>query len=111
MQQRRRTCELLRAPPPAWTRRRAAGAQAALQQAIQRGALFLARMAKARSYLEGRDYVTGGDVRAVFRDVCAHRVLLKENAGEITAEQVLDELLKKVENPDRSVLFPGTGKP
>ena len=75
-----------------------------------RGALFVDRTAKAKAYLEGRDYVTGGDVQAVFRDVCAHRVLLKENAGETTAERVLDELLQKVENPDRRSLFPGMGK-
>ena len=72
-----------------------------------RGALFIDRMAKAKAYLENRDYVTGGDVQAVFRDVCAHRVLLKENGRETTVEQVLDELLKKVENPDRRRLFPG----
>jgi MoxR-like ATPase len=76
-----------------------------------RGALFIDRAAKAKAYMEGRDYVTGGDVRAVFHDVCAHRVLLKENAGETTAEQVLDELLKETQNPDRRVLFPGIGKP
>ena len=75
-----------------------------------RGALFLDRMAKARAFLEGRDYVTGGDVRAVFQDVCAHRVLLKENVREAAVEQVLEELLKKVENPDRSRLFPGMKK-
>ncbi len=76
-----------------------------------RGALFIDRAAKAKAYMEGRDYVTGGDVRAVFHDVCAHRVLLKDNAGETTAEQVLDELLKETQNPDRRVLFPGIGKP
>ena len=65
-----------------------------------RGALFLNRMAKANAYLEGRDYVSGGDVQAVFRDVCAHRVLLKEGA-EQTVNDVLGELLKTVENPDR----------
>ena len=75
-----------------------------------RGALFIDRMAKARAYLEGRDYVTGGDVQAVFKDVCAHRVLLKESAKGVTAEQVLDELLKKVENPDHRRLFPGMKK-
>ena len=75
-----------------------------------RGALFLDRMAKARACLENRDYVTGGDVQAVFRDVCAHRILLKEDIRETTAEQVLDELLKKVENPDRRGLFPGLRK-
>ncbi len=72
-----------------------------------RGALFLDRMAKARAFLEGRDYVTGGDVQEVFADVCAHRVLLKENAREASVGQVLEELLKKTENPDRRALFSG----
>ena len=75
-----------------------------------RGALFINRMAKARAYLEGRDYVTGGDVQDVFTDVCAHRVLLKENVRESSVEQVLEELLKKVENPDRRGLFPGLNR-
>ena len=65
-----------------------------------RGALFLDRMAKARAFLDNRDYVTGADVQAVFKDVCAHRVLLKEAASGTTVEAVLDELLKTVETPD-----------
>ena len=65
-----------------------------------RGALFLDRMAKAHAWMDGRDYVTGNDVRAVFPDVSAHRILLKEKA-EKTAEDVLGDLLKTVENPDR----------
>ncbi len=72
-----------------------------------RGALFLDRMAKARAFLDGRDYVTGGDVQAVFMDVCAHRVLLKDKTAGITVTQVLEELLKKTENPDRRGLFSG----
>jgi MoxR-like ATPase len=64
-----------------------------------RGSLFLDRAAKARAWTEGRDYVTGPDVAAVFRDVCAHRLILKKESGE-TAERVLDELLKTVETPD-----------
>ena len=65
-----------------------------------RGALFLDKTAKAHAFMEGRDYVTGNDVQAVFRDVCAHRVLLKESANQ-TVEDVLNDLLKSVENPDR----------
>ena len=65
-----------------------------------RGALFLDRMAKAHAWMDGRDYVTGNDVQAVFRDVCAHRVLLKKSA-EKTVNDVLNDLLKTVENPDR----------
>ena len=75
-----------------------------------RGALFLDRMAKARAFLDGRDYVTGGDVQAVFMDVCAHRVLLKDKTAGITVTQVLEELLKKTENPDRRGLFSGMRK-
>ena len=72
-----------------------------------RGALFIDRMAKARAFMEERDYVTGGDVQAVFADVCAHRVLLKDGTDGVSVRQVLDELLKKTENPDRRGLFPG----
>lgn len=83
---------------------------AALRVGISpRGTLFLDRAAKARACLEGRDYVTGGDVQAVFCDVCAHRVLLTEEAqaAGITADQVLKELLKTVESPDRHSRFGG----
>ncbi|MBQ9299496.1 MAG: MoxR family ATPase [Clostridia bacterium] len=76
----------------------------ALQIGISpRGALFLDRAAKARACLEGRDYVTGTDVQAVFCDVCAHRVLLSEEAqaAGTGTEQVLRGLLKTVQSPDR----------
>ena len=65
-----------------------------------RGALFLDRMAKAKAYMDDRDYVTGSDVQAVFTDVCSHRVLLRETAGEQTVEAALNSLLKTVESPD-----------
>jgi MoxR-like ATPase len=68
-----------------------------------RGALFLDRMAKARAYLNDRDYVTGEDVRAVFHDVCAHRMILSQKArlSGTTVEQVVEDLLNSVEIPDR----------
>ena len=75
-----------------------------------RGALFIAGTAKARAYLENRDYVTGADVQAVFSDVCAHRVLLKEGGENASVNRVLDELLKKVETPDHHSRFPGIRK-
>ncbi len=67
-----------------------------------RGAIFLNRLSKARAYTEGRDYVTSSDVRAVFHDVCAHRILLNRKAYASGAEvsQVLDDLLRSVEVPD-----------
>ncbi|MBR4444124.1 MAG: MoxR family ATPase [Clostridia bacterium] len=68
-----------------------------------RGALFLNRMAKARAYLEGRDYAAPADVQAVFHDVCAHRVILSRKArmDGVTTRQALDALLAAVKNPDR----------
>ena len=67
-----------------------------------RGVLFLDRMAKARAYLEGRDFVVPDDVQAVFSDVCTHRLILTQKArlSGVTAQQVLAELLKTVEVPD-----------
>lgn len=68
-----------------------------------RGALYLDRMAKARAYLEGRDYVLPEDVQTVFCDVCAHRVILTQKArleGR-DSRQVLQEILKTVRVPDR----------
>ena len=67
-----------------------------------RGAIFLDRLSRAAAYAEGRDYVTSSDVRAVFSDVCAHRILLNRKAyasGEAVS-QVLDSLLQDVEVPD-----------
>ena len=74
-----------------------------------RGVLFIDRMAKAHAYLQGRDYVIPEDVCAVFADVCAHLLLLKENAG-VTVQEVLSDLIRKTENPDRRSLFPGLRK-
>ena len=70
-----------------------------------RGALFLDRMAKAHAYLAGRDYVTGEDVQAVFCDVCAHRVILSQEArlGAKSAQDVLQDLLHRVDVPDRKL--------
>ncbi len=66
-----------------------------------RGALCLCRMAKARAYVEGRDYVIVEDVRAVFSDVCAHRVLLSREARADQAgeERAMSGLLSRVPVP------------
>lgn len=75
-----------------------------------RGALFTVRAACARAWTEDRDYVTGADVAAVFRDVCAHRLLLKKDAGDRTPEDTADELLRAVESCDRHSRFGVPGK-
>ena len=67
-----------------------------------RGALAMCRAAKASAFLEGRDYVTPDDVAAVFPDVCAHRLMLdaKARLHEISAEQILGEILDQTARPD-----------
>ena len=53
-------------------------------------------MARAAAYVQGRDYVVPADVRLVYRETVAHRLLLTpetESAGA-SAAAVLDELLK-----------------
>ncbi len=75
-----------------------------------RGTLFLARMTKAAAWSEGRDYVTGEDIRNIFSDVCAHRVLLREKNGNSSVADVLNDLLRTVESPDRRIRFFGVAK-
>lgn len=69
-----------------------------------RCAIHLEHTAMAKAWMSGRDYVTGADVRDVFIDVCAHRLLLtaKAKAEELTPVTILRELLDTVKNPDLS---------
>lgn len=66
-----------------------------------RGALALCRMTKAAAYLNGRDYVVPEDVKAVFADVCAHRLVLSPKARmtNTSAKDVLREILASVQEP------------
>ena len=66
-----------------------------------RGALAVCRMAKARAYLEGRDFMIPEDVAAVFSDVCSHRLVLSTKARmmEERAESVIRSILDTVEMP------------
>ena len=66
-----------------------------------RGALAVSRMARACAYLKGRDYVVPEDVRAVFVDVCGHRILLsqKAKAAHLTTQAVLEQIMKDTKEP------------
>ena len=67
-----------------------------------RGMLFLSRMAQAHAWMDGRDYVTGSDVKDVFADVCGHRIILSRPARmeNIRTSEVLDSLIRTVPVPD-----------
>lgn len=66
-----------------------------------RGIIALARMARAKALLCERDYVTPEDVRAVFLDVCAHRVILRPQAKMkgLTAEAILRDIMAETKVP------------
>ena len=66
-----------------------------------RGALAVCRMAKARAFVLGRDYMIPEDVAAVFADVCAHRLVLSTKARmlEERAENIIRSILDSVNMP------------
>ena len=66
-----------------------------------RGVSALAKFVRARAVLRERDYVIPEDVQAVFKDVCAHRLVMKPQAKieGITAEDILDKVLNKIKAP------------
>lgn len=66
-----------------------------------RGTLALCRMTKAAAFMEERDYVIPEDIRNVFSDVAAHRMILDSKARyqEQNARQILEDLLEKTLAP------------
>ncbi|MBP1751691.1 MAG: MoxR family ATPase [Geobacteraceae bacterium] len=64
-----------------------------------RGGINMADAAKARAYLEGRDYVIPEDVQSVAVAVGAHRLVLNQENEGLNKEELLDSLLKNIEVP------------
>lgn len=66
-----------------------------------RGTLAVARMARACAYLNGRDYVSPGDVEEIFLPVAIHRAKISSKAriGRVPLIQILGELLERVAKP------------
>lgn len=66
-----------------------------------RGSLALTSMAKANAYLEERKYVTPDDVKRVFKDVTAHRMVLQPKArvNHVTIYDLIDNILNQVAAP------------
>ncbi len=52
-----------------------------------RGSIAVAKMARCTAMFKGRDYVIPDDVRFVYTDVCAHRVIPAKK-GKLTDDQV-----------------------
>ena len=66
-----------------------------------RGSISLALAGKAQAFLNGRGYVTPEDIRAVCYSVLRHRIGLtyEAEAENITTEDIIDAILKKVSLP------------
>jgi MoxR-like ATPase len=64
--------------------------------ASSRGSLGLFRSSQARAALEGRDFVTPDDVKALAQPVLGHRLILKPNAElrGLTAAKILTQILE-----------------
>jgi MoxR-like ATPase len=66
-----------------------------------RATIFLTRAARARAYLEGRDFVLPDDVKAIAHPVLRHRLrtTYEADAKGIDADQLVDRLLATVPSP------------
>ena len=66
--------------------------------ASPRATIALDRCSRAMAWLQGRDFVTPDDIRAVAHDVLRHRLILsfEAEASGVTANQVIDKLLETV---------------
>lgn len=71
------------------------------QGASPRATLAVCTMAKSCAYLSDRDYVTPQDVKAVFFDTIAHRILLQNETHPSldTLKQLIHEIMNSVEAP------------
>jgi MoxR-like ATPase len=58
-------------------------------------------MTRACALVHGRDYVIPEDVQEIFLDVCAHRILLSQQARNerLSAADVLNSVLRDVPMP------------
>ncbi|MBQ9143025.1 MAG: MoxR family ATPase [Lachnospiraceae bacterium] len=66
-----------------------------------RGTIACTRMARARAFLQGRNYVIPEDVAEVYKDVAKHRIVLntKARVAHVKEEAVLEQILEEVKQP------------
>ncbi len=69
--------------------------------ASPRATIYTTIAAKALAFLNGEAYVTPDHVRAVVRDVLRHRIIVsyEAEAEEKTSDDIIEEILKKIEVP------------
>ncbi len=69
--------------------------------ASPRGTIALDRCARVNAWLQGRDFVTPGDIQAVAHDTLRHRILLsyQAEAEGVDPDQAIDHLLALIPAP------------
>ena len=69
--------------------------------ASPRATIALDRCARARAWLNGRDFVSPEDIQSVAPDVLRHRLILsyEAEADGVTPDRVIDEVLRRVAVP------------
>lgn len=69
--------------------------------ASPRASIYLALGAKAMAFIRRRGYVIPEDVRGICQDVLRHRIAVtyEAEAEDITSENVIEEILNKIEVP------------
>ncbi len=69
--------------------------------ASPRGSISLALAARAVALMDGRDFVTPGDVKLVVHPVLRHRIILnyEGKAAGISTDEIINEILDEVEVP------------
>lgn len=66
-----------------------------------RGTIACTRMAKARAFTQGRNYVIPEDVADIYQDIARHRIVLntKARVSRVKEEAVLEQILEEVKQP------------
>lgn len=69
--------------------------------ASPRATIFLIKASRAHAFLHGRGYVTPEDVKRIAPDVLRHRLVVsfEAEAEDITPEQIINQLLSRIEVP------------
>ena len=66
-----------------------------------RGAVAIAKLARAHAFMAGRDFVVPDDVSEIFIDAAEHRIAVSPKAkiGGLTANNILNDILAQVKCP------------
>lgn len=66
-----------------------------------RGTIACTKMAKARAFTQGRNYVIPEDVADIYQDIARHRIVLntKARVSRVREEAVLEQILEEVKQP------------